>query len=59
MFRPHFKIVFWGGEVSILSELAFRGKDEKMRHTRCIFLNISIQDCSEGTNNHSLLTATW
>ena len=49
MFQPHFKIVFFlggGGGVSILSELGFRGKDEKMRHTRCIFLNISVQDCS-------------
>ena len=47
MFWPHYNIVFfWGGGGNILSELGFRGKDEKMRDTRCIFLNISVQDCS-------------
>ena len=38
---------FWVGEGrgSILSELGFRGKYSKIRHTRCIFLNIFVQDC--------------
>ena len=51
MFWPHFKIVVFfdggrGGGENILSEPGFKGKDEKIRHTRCIFLNISVQDCS-------------
>ena len=44
MFCSPFDIVFfWGG--SILSELGFRGKYSKIKHTRCIFLNIFVQDC--------------
>ena len=54
MFRPDFNIVFLGGGGggegegggSILSEPGFRGKYSKIRHTRCIFLDIFAQDCS-------------
>ena len=46
MFWPYFKIVVFFGGGNILSEPGFKGKDEKIRHTRCIFLNISVQDGS-------------
>ena len=53
MFQPHFNTVFLGGGGgggggggSISSEPGFRGKYSKIRHTRCIFLNIFAQDCS-------------
>ena len=36
---------FWGGGGSILSEPGFRGKYSKIRLTRCLFLNIFVQDC--------------
>ena len=36
---------FGGGGGSILSEPGFRGKYSKIRLTRCLFLNIFVQDC--------------
>ena len=45
MFGPHFNIAFLGGGGSILSEPSFRGKYSKIKHIRCIFLNIFVQDC--------------
>ena len=38
-------LFFWGGGGSILSEPGFRGKYFKIRLTRCLFLNIFVQDC--------------
>ena len=38
-------LFFWGGGGSILSEPGFRGKYSKIRLTRCLFLNIFVQDC--------------
>ena len=38
-------LFFLGGGGSILSEPGFRGKYSKIRLTRCLFLNIFVQDC--------------
>ena len=38
-------LFFLGGGGSILSEPGFRGKYFKIRLTRCLFLNIFVQDC--------------
>ena len=45
MFRWPFNIVFLGGGESIWSVRVFGVKYCKMKHTRCIFLNIFVQDC--------------
>ena len=43
---PPWSMLFSRGKGgSILSEPGFRGKYCKIRHTRCIFLNIFVRDC--------------
>ena len=55
MFRPNFNIFFkkggggGGGGGGSLSDPGLRGKYSKSRYTRCILLNIFVQDCSCAT----------
>ena len=53
MFRWPFNIFYWGGGGggSILTVPVFGVKYSRMKHTRCIFLNIFVQDCTCGSNS--------